>query len=405
MAVHNIVIIGASYAGLGTAHYLLRHTIPSLEKASTSTSNPTTYKLTLISATTHFYHKVGAPRLLASASLLPLSKAFLPIADGFTTYPSSTFSLIIGEAHSLNPSTHTISIRKTYDTPSSSSPPPESISYDTLILATGASSSSALWSIPGSHQTTISALESTQSALPTSKTVLIGGGGPAGVETAGEIASLYPQLSITLLSGSSRLLTRLRPAISSAAQTKLEGMGVKVLHGVRVKTATNPDGVEGGKRGTETEVVLDDGSVKTVDIYIDATGIQPNSSFLPSAWLTEKKYVITRDTTSLRGPVDGVYAIGDVAGYSLGGALDIIDAVRPLCSTILQDLSKGKTGKAMAFKQTVTETQLVPIGPSGGVGSVFGWRVPSFVVWFVKGRDYMIGMVPGVVTGDKFVKA
>ncbi|KAL8788968.1 MAG: hypothetical protein Q9213_001377 [Squamulea squamosa] len=392
MAVHNIVVIGASYAGLGTAHYLLRHTIPSLEKASST--NSTTYKLTLISATTHFYHKVGAPRFLASPDLIPLSKAFHPIADGFTSYPSSNFELIIGEAHSLNESAKTVEVKDTYNPRS----PSRTVLYSTLVLATGASSESPLWSIPGSHQTTISALESTQSALPNSKTVLIAGGGPAGVETAGEIATLFPKIEITLLSGADRLLTRLRPAIGAAAESQLLGMGVKMVHNIRAERAVSDvSGV--------TEVILSDGSVRVVDVYISATGIRPNTAFLPKSWLTEKNYVITRDSTSLRGPVDGVYAIGDVAGYSLGGALDIMDAVRPLCSTILNDLSAGKVGKPQPFKQTVTETQIVPIGPSGGVGSVFGWRVPSFVVWLIKSRDYMIGMVPGVVTGDKFVKA
>ncbi|KAL8921479.1 MAG: hypothetical protein Q9172_003984 [Xanthocarpia lactea] len=390
MAVHNIVIIGASYAGLGTAHYLLRHTIPSLDKANGSDS---TYKLTLISATTHFYHKVGAPRFLASPDLIPLSKAFLPIADGFSSYSPSNFELVIGEAISLDDTEKTIVVKDTYDSKSSS----RTISYSTLILATGASSESPLWSIPGSHETTIDALKSTQSALPNAKTVLIAGGGPAGVETAGEIAALFPKIETTLISGTDRLLNRLRPAISAAAESQLSAMGVKVVHDLRVERVV-PDG------NGATKIIFPQ-SERVVDVYISATGIKPNTAFLPKSWLTEKNYVITRDTTSLRGPIDGVYAIGDAAGYSLGGALDIFDAVRPLCSTILTDLSAGKVGKAKPFKQTVTETQLVPIGPSGGVGSAFGWRLPSFVVWMIKSRDYMIGMVPGVVTGDKFAKA
>ncbi|KAL8706567.1 MAG: hypothetical protein Q9201_000380 [Fulgogasparrea decipioides] len=380
MADHNIVVIGASYAGLGTAHYLLKHTIPALEKAS---SNAPKYKLTLISATTHFYHKVGAPRFLASPDLIPLTKAFLPIEDGFKGYDADHFQLVTGQAKAVDEIKRTIDVRYLWVRQ-----PKDNHIFDTN-----------LWHIPGSHEKTIAALEATQSALPAAKTGLIAGGGPAGTESAGEIATLFPQAEITLLSGADRLLTRLRPAIGATAESKLSAMGVETVHDLRADSTA--------KVGSQTTVQLSDGTSRTVDVYINATGIRPNTGFLPRSWLTEKNYVITRDKTSLRGPVDGVYAIGDVAGYSLGGALDIVDAVRPLCSTIFADLAGSNAGnvKPQPFNQTVTETQLVPIGPSGGVGSVFGWRVPSFVVWLIKSRDYMIGTAPGTVNGDRFVKA
>lgn len=32
----------------------------------------------------------------------------------------------------------------------------------------------------------------------------------------------------------------------------------------------------------------------------------------------------------------------------------------------------------------------MPIGRSKGVGAVFGWKVPSFLVWLIKGRNFMI---------------
>ncbi|KAL9576020.1 MAG: hypothetical protein Q9212_007459, partial [Teloschistes hypoglaucus] len=232
MAVQSIVVIGASYAGLATAHYFLKHTIPSLEKA-----NDTKYKLTLISATTHFFHKVGAPRTVASPDLLPIDKVFIPIEDGFKTYDPEHFELVIGEAKSLDESSKTISVFPTYGSPNNNNTP-KTIPYSTLILATGASSESPLWSIPGSHEKTISALKATQSALPTAKTVLIAGGGPAGVETAGEIASLFPKISTTLLSGNDRLLTRLRPAIGAAAESQLSSMGVTTIHNLKAVSAT-----------------------------------------------------------------------------------------------------------------------------------------------------------------------
>ncbi|KAL8708414.1 MAG: hypothetical protein Q9220_006704 [cf. Caloplaca sp. 1 TL-2023] len=393
MATHNIVVIGGSYAGLGTAHYLLKHTIPTLEKAS---QRSTTYKLTLVTATSHFYHKVGAPRVLASADLIPLSKAFLPIADGFNGYDAAHFELVIGEAKTVDEAKKTVTVTDTYGSSN-----PKTIEYSTLVLATGASSESPLWSIPGSHEATMTALKEMQSALPKAKTVLIAGGGPAGTETAGEISTLFPKADITLLSGSDRLLTRLRPAIGAAAESQLAALHVKTIHNVKV-TSTTPSG-----SGSQTTAHLSDGTSKTIDIYISATGIRPNSAFLPASWLNEKGYVITADKTSLRGPVTGVYAVGDVAGYSLGGALDIMDAVRPLASTIYADIAGPNAGKRkpQPFKQTVTETQIVPIGPTGGVGAVFGWRVPGFVVKMFKSKDYMIGMVPGTVNGEKFVKA
>ncbi|KAL9577081.1 MAG: hypothetical protein Q9203_007586, partial [Teloschistes exilis] len=345
MAVQSIVVIGASYAGLATAHYFLKHTISNLEKA-----NDTKYKLTLISATTHFFHKVGAPRTLASPDLLPVDKVFIPIEDGFKTYDPEHFELVIGEAKSIDESKKTISVSPTYDSPdnNNNTNTPKIIPYSTLILATGASSESPLWSIPGSHEKTIAALQATQSALPTAKTVLIAGGGAAGVETAGEIATLFPKIETTLLSGNSRLLTRLRPAIGAAAESQLSSKGVTTIHNLKA-ISTTPKGTQEAPQ--RTEIRLSDGSTRIVDVYILATGIRPNTSFLPPSWLTQTNYVITADKLSLRGPVSNVYAIGDCAGYSLGGVLDIMDAVRPLAATVAADL--GVPGaKATVFKQT-----------------------------------------------------
>lgn len=100
-----------------------------------------------------------------------------------------------------------------------------------------------------------------------------------------------------------------------------------------------------------------------------------------------------------------MYAIGDVAGYSLGNVFDINDAVRPMCSSIYQDLSGRNKPTSKPFKQNTAETQLVPIGPNGGVGAVFGWKLPSFAVKMIKSKDYMIGQAPKTVSGEQFAKA
>lgn len=199
-----------------------------------------------------------------------------------------------------------------------------------------------------------------------------------------------------MLSGSTRLLTRLRPAVGLAAEAQLSKLGVNTKHDLRVESSED--------KGGQTVVNLSNGSSETVDVYIDATGPTPNSAWLPKAWLTENNRVNTEMTT-LRTPTAGVYAIGDVASYSKMVIFDANDAVRPLCSTILHDLSPDPKPKPTPYKQMQEEMQVVPVGQKAGVGIVMGWKVPSWFVWMVKGRTYFIEKAEGNVNGADYVKA
>ena len=183
------------------------------------------------------------------------------------------------------------------------------------------------------------------------------------------------------------------------AQSKLKSMGVTTLHNVKV-TSTSPS-----SNGRKTTVHLSDNTTKTVDVYIDATGGRPNTSFLPQSWLNERGYVVT-DPKTLRSAAPGVYAIGDVASYSSGSAMDATDPVRPLCSSLLADLSSDpRAVKQTPYNKSEKVTQVVPIGPKGGVGMVFGWKVPSLMVWMVKSRTFFVEMVEPTVMGTNMVKA
>ena len=175
MAVHDIVIVGANIAGIGTAHYLLRHTVPALEARNKST----TYRVILISPSTHFFWKIGAPRTLINDKLIPLDKVFVPIADGFKEYSAEKFTLVLGTATALDENRKTIAIKPL--SPSTTT----SVSYSTVIIATGTTSASPLWTLHGSHEESIAAFKQLHKSLPDASTILIAGGGPAGTETAG----------------------------------------------------------------------------------------------------------------------------------------------------------------------------------------------------------------------------
>lgn len=87
--------------------------------------------------------------------------------------------------------------------------------------------------------------------------------------------------------------------------------------------------------------------------------------------------------------------------------MDIMYGIRPLCSSIHIDLSASSQGaetKQLMYKP-IKDTQMVPIGPKGGVGAIMGWKIPSLMVWLVKAKTYMIEKAPETVSGKDYVKA
>ena len=389
---HEFVILGGQFAGLSIAHYLIKHTIPYLSKLDSSI----TYHVTIVTPSTHFYWKIGAPRVLVSPDLIPLSKVFAPIEDGLKAYPKEIYTVVYGAAVGLDPEKCAVTVQLV-------SQGTETLNYSTLIVATGTTTPTPIWTVNDSHENTINALKEMQRSLPSAKTILLAGGGPAGTETAGEVAAQYPNANFTMLSGGSRLLERLLPATSKDAEARLKKMGVEVIHNVRVTS------VKRGENGGPTELGLNDGSTRTVDVYIDSTGGKWNTSFLPKSWLNGKGQVLNDDKTLRSKPPvpDNVYALGDAGSYSEGGVMDIKNAIAPLGSTIVIDLTAklslntdGKV-KQQIFKP-MADTQFVPIGPKGGVGQLFGWRVPSLMVWGIKGRHYMVDLLKDWVNGTQF---
>ena len=114
-------------------------------------------------------------------------------------------------------------------------------------------------------------------------------------------------------------------------------MGVKVVHGVQVTSHHS--------EGTKDVVVLSNGETKTVDVYIEAVGDKPNSSFVPQDWVSEKGQIKT-DAQTLRldvPGVTGVYVYGTVASYSDGSIADVMFAKKAILETLRSDLSG--TGK------------------------------------------------------------
>lgn len=389
----NIVVLGASFGGLSAAHYLAKHTLPQLRR-----SKDAKYVLHLVDPSTHFWWHIAAPRQMISVKEIKTSESFVPIMDGFKQYSNLKDSIVFhhGEAAGLDIDARTVSI-KTHEGGR------ETLEYYALVIATGIRSSTPLTTFQGDYTISLKALEEMNQKLPSAKEIVVGGGGPVGVETAGELGSHFKgKAKVTLIAGSDKLLPVLQKSRSDKAQKLLEKVGVIVKYNTKVKEAEQ---TSNGK----TIVKLDNGQTMTADVYIPAAGVLPNTSFLPANLKQSNGYVKTNKQT-LRVDEAGprVYAVGDVAGVDKGGVLNLFNSLPVAGANLSHDLlSEAKVGnvaeKKYHFKDP--ETQIVPIGMKTGVGAFNGWSMPGFAISMIKGKDYMLNTMPDITQGKKWAKA
>lgn len=302
-----------------------------------------------------------------SLDSITVERSFVPIKNGFKQYSSLQDAIVFtqGSASALDTQRRTLTISK-------ADGQNEVLHYWALVIATGVKTPTPLTGFHGSHVTSENALKDMNKTLSTANAVVISGGGPIGVETAGEIAYHYQgKLKVTLVTASEKLLPAISKARAQKAHSLLDKLGVEILYNVKVQQdRETADG--------KTEVILDSGRSLTCDVYIPAFGVTPNTDWLPEELKDPKGYVAT-ESTSLRVLKAGarVYAAGDVAGVDSGGVVNMYNSLPVVTANIAHDLladaKAGKAAQQKEYRYKPTETQLVPVGPKTGVAAVYGW--------------------------------
>ncbi|KAK9735129.1 hypothetical protein RND81_04G185400 [Saponaria officinalis] len=175
------------------------------------------------------------------------------------------------------------------------------IPYDYLVLATG-----HVHTDPVIRHDSLLKYQATYDKIRSSRSILIIGGGPTGVELAGEIAIQFPDKKITLVNRGSRLLQFIGPKASQKALDWLTSKKVDVLLN---QTVTTLDSSSDGVYKTS------DGETIVADAYFNCTG-KP----LGSSWM---KDAILKDSLDTQGTLKvdkyfkvmghkNVFAIGDI---------------------------------------------------------------------------------------------
>lgn len=177
-----VVILGGSFAGLKIAHLLLQKTLPVVKGL----------KVIVVSKSTHMYWNLAAPRAIVPGQI-PDEKVFQPIKPAFAKYSSSNFEFVLGEATSVDPDVKKVEI--------STAEGARELEYDVLVVTTGSSAvGGSPWKQGNSYEESLAALHETQEKVKKAKSIVLGGGGVTGVETAGELGFEYgKEKQITLV--------------------------------------------------------------------------------------------------------------------------------------------------------------------------------------------------------------
>ena len=405
----NIIIVGGSYGGLSAAHYILKHVIPSLPKDDG-------YEVILVSASGEAMCRPACPRALISDQMFDQKKLFVDIPEQFKQYGQATFRFIKGTATRLDHEARSLEVRQS----DSSS---QSLPYHALVIATGSSTRSPLLGLNGTTEDLRNSWSQFRKVLPRARSIVIAGGGPAGIETAGELGEYLngragwfkarlddPKVAITVVTSGAKILPVVRASLATKAEDYLEKVGVTVIKNAKVSS------VESANAGSQDVasaclVTLHDGTTIEADLYIPATGTTPNTSFVAETLLTPDGRVDTNPAT-LRVDKAGprVYAVGDCASYARPAVHNILNAIPVLGPNIKRDLllhvgkADAEVPKERTFKEDTRETQLVPVGKSKGVGAAMGYALPSWLVWLIKGRDYWLWTTGGLWSGKQWNK-
>jgi NADH dehydrogenase len=228
-------------------------------------------------------------------------------------------------------------------------------------------------------------------------TVVVAGGGFAGVETIGAIHDFvrgalpyYRRIPrdvvrMVLVESGPEILPELGPDLGRYAHRKLAGQGIEVRTGTRVKSLDD----EG--------VLLDDGSFLRAATVVWTAGTSPHP-LLESLPCAKERGRIRVDPFLEVPDRPGVWALGDCAA--------ILDprTGRPHPPTAQHALREGRVlaaniqsairgGRKREFRFS-TLGQLAAIGRRAGVARILGFRFSGFLAWFLW-RTIYLSKLPG----------
>jgi NADH dehydrogenase FAD-containing subunit len=332
----------------------------------------------LIDPKTYFEVPMAVPRMMVTPKLG--DRAIIPF-DSFL--PNVTH--VQGLATTMTDKSITV---QTY---TNSAPEMVTIPFDYAILATGASYQDDLLKPHyGTSKERKERMEMVAHDLRDAKKVLIVGGGPAGVEIAGELLEAHPDKKITIIQSKSQLLTDTSLASRTHALNFLQDRKVDIHF---------EDKVLKTERQGESQIAYTAKGLKVpYDVIIECYGTKPNTQFLEEHFgnkLDANKQVKVTPQLLMEG-TKNIFVVGDMTNLDENKmALHTLKHVRVVSNNIKLLTDKASEDEFQPKLNTYTPAtgnpmMVVTLGSHNGTAALpFGNTTWQFIINKIKGDMFV----------------
>ncbi|XP_059496248.1 ferroptosis suppressor protein 1-like [Stegostoma tigrinum] len=349
----HVVIVGGGFGGVAAAKELSYYRIP----------------YTLIDIKYAFHHNMGALR--ASVQKGFAAKTFIPYLPTF----KDNFKQ--GKVNDIDFEQQNVILESE-----------EVIHYTYLILATGSTGPFPGKLIePVSRETAVQMYEDLVKEIQKAASIVVVGGGLAGVELTAEIRTDYPDKEVTLIHstyvlGDSEVL----PSVRRGVKEILVNKGAHLLLGQKVNNLSE---LTVNKVQKDIKVLTNKGEEIITDMVICCTGIRINSSSYTNALkdkLNENDAIMVDENLNVKG-MKNVFAIGDCANVNEHKSAYTAEFQALACvKNIVHNLKR----EPMEPYKPGAPYMLVTMGRNDGVGQMCGCNVGRLIVTYVKSKDLLV---------------
>jgi NADH dehydrogenase len=376
---HRVVIVGGGFGGLQAAQGLRRASVDVtlVDRRNFHLFQPLTYQV-------------------ATGSLSPGEIAY-PLRAIFKRDPN--VRVVLAEVADFDLAARTLRLQPVGEVPA-----PETLEYDTLVVAGGsrysyfghddwseyAAEVKSLESALLVRSRLLSAFEAAEAEMDHETrdawlTFVVVGAGPTGVEMAGQIAelardtlphefrSMDPRTArILLVEAADRVLTTFPPSLSAKAARSLARLGVTVLTG-RTVTGVDADGVTIGEERVAARTIVWAAGVT-------ASSLARRLGELTQAELDRAGRVTVGPELTLPGHPE-VFALGDmvrVGATVLPGVAPVAMQQGRYVARVVRDRLGGRTTPPFRYHD---KGNLATIGRAAAVADLRGLKLSGFLAW------------------------